>query len=94
MAGKVAPSVAMLLAKLPCAQRPNPAAWRSFARLASLPQFLIEGREGIMFQMIDESKVATPEDRKLFWYKVGLFLVVAAAFGGVIYFFAFVPYKG
>ncbi len=46
-----------------------------------------------MFQMIDEAKT-TPEDRKLFWYKVGLFLVVAAAFGGVIYFFAFVPYKG
>ncbi len=47
-----------------------------------------------MFQMIDESKVATPEDKKLFWYKVGLFVVVAAAFGGVIYFFAFVPYRG
>lgn len=59
-----------------------------------LAQFLYEGREGIMFQMIDESKVATPEDKKLFWYKVGLFFVVAAAFGGVIYFFAFVPYSG
>ena len=45
-----------------------------------------------MFQMIDEGK-ATAEDRKLFWYKVGLFIVVAAVFGGVIYFFAFVPYK-
>jgi len=47
-----------------------------------------------MFQMIDETKVATAEDRKLLWYKIGLFLVVAAAFGGVIYFFAFVPYSG
>jgi hypothetical protein len=59
-----------------------------------VPQLLHEGREGIMFQMIDETKVATAEDRKLLWYKIGLFLVVAAAFGGVIYFFAFVPYSG
>lgn len=41
-----------------------------------------------MFQMIDESK-SGPEDKKLFWYKVGLFIVVASAFAGVIYFFAF-----
>jgi hypothetical protein len=40
-----------------------------------------------MFQMIDERK-PTAEDRKLFWYKVGLFLIVAAAFGGIIYFVA------
>jgi hypothetical protein len=46
-----------------------------------------EGEEGVMFQMIDESK-PTAEDRKLFWYKVGLFLIVAAAFGGIIYFVA------
>jgi hypothetical protein len=46
-----------------------------------------------MFQMIDEGK-PTAEDRKLFWYKVGLFIVAAAAFGGIIYFFAFLPYRG
>ena len=45
-----------------------------------------------MFQMIDEAK-PNAEDRKLFWYKVGAFIVACAAFGGVIYFFAFVPYK-
>ena len=44
--------------------------------------------EGVMFQMIDEGK-PSPEDRKLFWYKVGAFIVALAAFGGVIYFFAF-----
>jgi hypothetical protein len=41
-----------------------------------------------MFQMIDEGR-SSPEEKKLFWYKVGLFIVVAAAFAGVIYFFAF-----
>jgi hypothetical protein len=41
-----------------------------------------------MFQMIDEPK-STPEDRKLFWYKVGAFIVALAACGGLIYFFAF-----
>jgi hypothetical protein len=46
-----------------------------------------------MFQMIDEEK-PTAEDRKLFWVKVGAFIVALAAFSGVIYFFAFVPYKG
>jgi hypothetical protein len=52
-----------------------------------------EGEEGVMFQMIDEHQ-PTAEDRKLFWYKVGLFIVASAAFGGIIYFFAFMPYKG
>jgi len=41
-----------------------------------------------MFQMIDEAK-SSPEDRKLFWYKVGAFIVALGVFGGVIYFFAF-----
>ncbi len=45
-----------------------------------------------MFQMIDEER-PTAEDRKLFWIKVGAFIVVMAALGGVLYFFAFVPYK-
>jgi hypothetical protein len=46
-----------------------------------------------MFQMINDEK-PSPEDRKLFWYKLGAFLLALAAFGGVIYFFAFIPYKG
>ena len=46
-----------------------------------------------MFQMINDEK-PSPEDRKLFWYKFGAFLLAMAAFGGVIYFFAFIPYKG
>jgi len=37
-----------------------------------------------MFQMIDESKPSA-EDRRLFWYKLGIFVVALAAFGGVIY---------
>ena len=44
-----------------------------------------------MFQMINEEK-PTAEDRKMMWIKVGLFIVLFAAFGSVIYFFAFVPF--
>lgn len=44
-----------------------------------------------MFQMIDDGK-PTAEDRKMFWMKLGAFIVALAAFGGVIYFFAFVPW--
>jgi len=41
-----------------------------------------------MFQMIEEGK-PSPEDRKLFWYKVGAFIVALEAFGGLIFFFGF-----
>jgi hypothetical protein len=41
-----------------------------------------------MFQMIEEGK-PSPEDRKLFWYKVGAFIVALAAFAGLIVFFGF-----
>ncbi len=44
-----------------------------------------------MFQMIDDEK-PTAQDRKLIWVKVGMFLVLVAALGGVVYFFAFVPW--
>jgi hypothetical protein len=44
-----------------------------------------------MFQMINDEK-PTAEDRKLVWVKVGMFVVLIAALGGVIYFFAFVPW--
>ncbi len=40
-----------------------------------------------MFQMINEEK-PTAEDRKLFWYKLGIFVVALAAVGGIIYFVA------
>ena len=40
-----------------------------------------------MFQMINEEK-PTAEDRRLFWYKLGIFVVALAAFGGIIYFVA------
>ena len=45
-----------------------------------------------MFQMVDEGK-PTAEDKKMFWFKVGVFVVALAAFGGVVYFFAVVPYS-
>jgi hypothetical protein len=45
-----------------------------------------------MFQMVDEEK-PTAGDRKMFWFKVGAFVVALAALGGVVYFFAFVPYS-
>jgi hypothetical protein len=50
------------------------------------------GTEGAMFQMVDEDK-PTAEDRKMFWFKVCAFIVALAAVGGVVYFFAVVPYS-
>ena len=47
--------------------------------------------EAPMFQMIDEERPSA-EDRKMVWMKVGLFIVLVAALGGVVYFFAFVPW--
>lgn len=44
-----------------------------------------------MFQMVDEERHGT-EDRKLFWVKVGLGIMIMAAMVGVGYFFAYVPY--
>jgi hypothetical protein len=57
-------------------------------RFTSVTRRVREEGEGVMFQMIDEAK-SSPEDRKLFWYKVGAFIVALGVFGGVIYFFAF-----
>jgi len=45
-----------------------------------------------MFQMIDEEK-PSPEDRKVFLYKIAAFVVAMAVLGGVVYFFAFVPWS-
>ena len=45
-----------------------------------------------MFQMVDEGK-PTAGDKKMFWFKVGAFVVALAAVGGVVYFFAVVPYS-
>ena len=47
--------------------------------------------EGPMFQMINEEK-PTAYDRKMLWVKVGLFIVLIAALGGVVYFFATTPF--
>ena len=44
-----------------------------------------------MFQMINEEK-PTAEDRKMLWIKVGLFIVLFGALGGVVYFFATTPF--
>jgi len=44
-----------------------------------------------MFQMVNDEKPGA-EDRKMMWVKIGVFLLAMAAFGGVIWFFAFVPY--
>lgn len=40
-----------------------------------------------MFQMIDEGKPSA-EERKLFWYKVVIFIAALAVVGGVLYFVA------
>lgn len=40
-----------------------------------------------MFEMLNEEK-PDAETRKMFWMKVGIFVVALAAMGGVIYFFA------
>ena len=39
-----------------------------------------------MFQMIDEDRGTREERKRVFWYKVGLFLAVSAAVAGVMYF--------
>lgn len=44
-----------------------------------------------MFQMINDEK-PTAEDRKLLWLKVAIFVVGIGVLGGVVYFFAFVPF--
>ncbi len=44
-----------------------------------------------MFQMIHEERPSA-EDRKMFWLKAGLIVVALAFMGGVVYFFALVPY--
>ncbi len=44
-----------------------------------------------MFQMVDEGKPSA-EDRKMLLLKIGAFIVALAALGGIVYFFAFVPY--
>lgn len=41
-----------------------------------------------MFEMLNEEK-RTSEDRKLFFVKVGVFLVACAAMAGVFYFVGF-----
>jgi hypothetical protein len=41
-------------------------------------------KEVTMFQMINESS-AEPQDRKMFLYKIGMFIVALAAVGGVIF---------
>lgn len=45
-----------------------------------------------MFELINEEK-PDADARKLFWVKVCAFVVAIAALCGVIYFFAFVPYR-
>ncbi len=48
-------------------------------------------KEGAMFQMIHEERPSA-EDRKIFWLKAGLIVVALAFMGGLVYFFALVPY--
>ena len=44
------------------------------------------GREGVVFQMIDDNNATREERKRIFWYKVGLFLAASAAVVGVMYF--------
>jgi hypothetical protein len=54
----------------------------------------MDGDEGevAMFEMLNEEQ-PDAETRKMFWVKVGFFVVALAALGGVIYFFGFLPYS-
>jgi hypothetical protein len=45
-----------------------------------------------MFEMLNEEK-PDAEARRVFWKKVGYFVVALGVLGGVIYFFAFFPYS-
>jgi hypothetical protein len=42
-------------------------------------------KEVAMFQMINQSS-ADPDDRKMLYYKIGIFIVALAAVGGIIFF--------
>ncbi len=44
-----------------------------------------------MFEMIDEER--DTGSSKIFWVKLGVFVAALAAMGGIIYFFAFLPYS-
>ena len=44
-----------------------------------------------MFEMLNDEK-PDAESRKLFWMKVGIFVVAIAAMSGAIYFFAWFNY--
>lgn len=48
--------------------------------------------EVVMFEMLNEEK-PDAEARRMFWLKVGFFVVALGALGGVIYFFGFLPYS-
>ena len=41
-------------------------------------------KEVAVFQMIDQA-AAEPQDRKMLMYKIGIFIVALAAFGGVLF---------
>jgi hypothetical protein len=43
------------------------------------------GKEGVVFQMIDDGKSAE-ETKRIFWTKVGLFLAATAVVAGVMYY--------
>ena len=45
-----------------------------------------------MFEMLNDEK-PDADARKMFWIKVCMFVVAIAAMGGVVYFFAFLPYS-
>jgi hypothetical protein len=47
--------------------------------------------EAAMFEMLNDEK-PDAEGRKLFWMKVGIFVVAIAALSGVVYFFAWFNY--
>ncbi len=56
-----------------------------------VPSLFGREKEVAMFQMIHEERPSA-EDRKMFWLKAGLIVVALAFMGGVVYFFALVPY--
>ncbi len=51
----------------------------------SLPKVVGTIEEVAMFEMINEH-TAGPADRKVFLYKVGMFIVALAAVGGILFF--------
>jgi hypothetical protein len=72
--------------------QPHIAAVKNWLHESFAARLIEDGGEVTMFEMLNDEK-PNSDARKMFWVKVCMFVVAIAAMGGVIYFFAFLPYS-